>query len=801
MSTVAKKIMMGSGAGDSAYKIDQSILLNSPDIPILYRQAAATGNRRTFTYSCWVKRAKEDIKMIVSFGNAADTNAAYLAFYSGSLRVIILNSSVQAQLFTNAVFLDFSSWYHIVLAVDTTQGTAANRLKLYVNGTQITSFSTEVYPSQNYDTAFSLDDNYLAVGNNPYYISDNSYNGGIDGYIAEVHILDGVAKAPSDFGETNEDTGQWIPKEYTGGSYGTNGFYGKFVSGAIGTDSSGTGNTMTVANLANADIVPDSPTNNFATINYLVPTSSTFTEGNLKATMGNGGNGKFVSTIGASSGKFYMEIPWLGVANFGVGIAKTNTAQTYLGSGGNDLQFFLTGSATTLYSSNGVNAWDGSGTGWSNNDMLSLALDATNQIIAVYKNGSSIGSFDYSSLGYQLTFFGGGHSINGIIYLPNFGQNPTHSGTVTAGSATDGNGIGLFKYAPPSGYLSLCTANLPDPAIPLPEEQFNNVLWAGNATDDRAITVGFAPDFTWFKQRTGTNSHGFFDKVRGNSNPNGLSSNSTSAEFDWTGIFKGHTSTGFTVGTDSAVNANSNNYVAWNWKANGSGSTNNDGNQASVVSANQAAGFSIVTYTGTGSYATYGHGLGVIPEVTLTKSRSATGDWYFVTTVIDGSVDYLVLNTTAAAANGSATASTSSVFYSNYPNNETVVAYNFTSIPGYSKIGVYTGNSSTNGPFVNTGFKPALVIRKRVTSTADWFVNDAKINPINSSASGTGLANISLWANTTSADQASGEVAYGLNILSNGFKTTTSRNYLNYVGDVYLYMAFAEAPFKYANAR
>ena len=790
MSTVAKKVIMGSGAGDSAYEIDQSLIFDDGGVASMVRTPSSTGNRKTWTLSVWLKR----VDFATGSPNGYQMIYGGQAAYETTIRTVDnklqvnswTGSAFEFNWYSTREFRDPSAWFHLVVAFDSTQGTDTNRIKVYIDGEQQTP-TTIAYPDQNLDTRMNLASvpQYIGRYHNPAY----SYNG----YMAEFNWLDGTAAAASSFGETNDDTGQWIPKEYEG-SYGTNGFYLKFVSGALGTDSSGEGNNYTAANLANSDVVPDSPTNNFATINSLVPTSSTFTEGNLKATMGNGGNGKFVSTIGVSSGKYYMEIPWLGVANFGVGIAKTNTAQTYLGSGGNDLQFFLTGSATTLYSSNGVNGWNGSGTGWSNNDMLGLALDATNQIIAVYKNGSSIGSFDYSSLGYQLTFFGGGHSINGMIYLPNFGQNPTHCGTVTAGSATDGNGIGLFKNAPPSGYLALCTKNLPTPAIPLPSEQFVPIIWSGNATDDRVIPVGFAADLTWFKQRTGTNSLGLFDTVRGNSNPNGLSSNSNSVEFDWTGIFKGHTSTGFTVGTDSAVNANSNTYVAWNWKANGSGSTNNDGNQASVVSANQAAGFSIATYTGTGSYATYGHGLGVIPEVTLTKSRSATGDWYFVTTVIDGSVDYIILNAGDAKANGSATASTTSVFYSNYPNNQTVVAYNFASIPGFSKIGNYTGNgSATAGPFVNLGFKPAFVMRKITTGSGEWWMQDIARTPNN-------ISKTALRANTSAAEVTSGDDSYGIDILSNGFRVFGAAAYLNGNGQSYLYMAFAESPFKYANA-
>ena len=499
MSTVAKKVIMGSGAV-GAYEIDQSILLNSADIPILYRQAAATGNRRTFTYSCWVKRAKEDIKMIVAFGNAGDTNNINLAFYNGSLRVVILNSGVQAQLFTNAVFRDFSSWYHIVLAVDTTQGTAANRLKLYVNGTQITSFSTEVYPSQNYDTAFSLDDNYLAVGNNPYYISDNSYNGGIDGYIAEVHILDGVAKAPSDFGETNSDTGQWVPKEYEGGSYGTNGFYGKFVSGAIGTDSSGTGNTMTVANLANADVVTDTPTNNFCTLNS-VNGGATYAEGNLKGTTGASSGRRFLGTMGVSSGKWYWESKPTGSFTAALGLGVTLTSDQ---SNANSAIGTAAAPAWGWYSQNTNNGYSIVSSTWTSispyfnaDDVIGVALDLDNSTITFYKNGSAANvAITIPSSGHFIPIFGDGSGSTSITFEANFGQK-------------------TFAHTPPSGHVALSTANLPDPAIPLPEEQFNTVLYAGTGSAQTISGVGFQPDFSWTKCRGAETWHRLVDAVRG----------------------------------------------------------------------------------------------------------------------------------------------------------------------------------------------------------------------------------------------------------------------------------------------
>ena len=791
MSTVAKKVIMGSGAVAEPYVINQSLMFNEGTDDSMGRTFSSGGSRTTWTYSTWFKRVNGGSigNQLLGYtdGGGPWKQSTINVNQAGAIQIADDKGGTSTNVATTRLLRDPASWLHIVVALDTTQGTAANRVKIYVNGVQETSFSTASYPGQNAQPYFNAAVLHtIALG--------NTYN--CSQYLAETHFIDGIVKTPSDFGETNSVTGQWIAKEYDG-SYGTTGFYLRMASGAIGADSSTNSNTFSTTNLSNANVLTDSPTNNFATWNPLVPSTNTFTEGNLKATMSGSAGAKIVSTIGATTGKYYMELLWQNQSNWPVGLTSTNKRQAALSGvsdGSTSIGFWIGSSNTVLYINTSVTSWSGSGTGWSNNDMVGLAVDGVNQTISIYKNGSSIGSYDYSGLGWNQTFFAAGNYVNNNTYLANFGQNPTHSGAISAGSATDGNGIGLFKNAPPSGFLALCTANLPEPAIPLPSENFNTVVWTGNSTDNRVIPVGFAADLTWFKQRTGANWHGLLDTVRGNSNPNVIHSNATNVEGDWTYIFKGHTSTGFTVGTDAAVNANSNTYVAWNWKANGSGSTNNDGNQASSVSANQAAGFSIATFTGTGSYATYGHGLGVIPEVTLTKSRSASGDWYWVTTAIDGSVDYLVLNTTAAAANGSATASTSSVFYSNYPNNQTVVAYNFASKPGYSSIGIFTGNGSNTGPFVNCGFRPAWLLIKLTSASGDhdWFIVDNKRDPDN-------FLDRLLSPNLNAAEgQADPPLA---DFLSNGFKIRASSASINGDGATILYMAFAESPFKYANAR
>jgi len=797
MSTVAKKVIMGSGAVESAYEIEQSAIFNKSSIDYLVRTPSSDGNRKTWTLSAWLKRT--DISetgnangyQIIYGGQAAHETT--IRFVDNSLEIYSwTGSAYEFNWVTTRKFRDPSAWFHLVVAFDSTQGTNTNRIKVYIDGEQETP-TTIAYPDQNLDTRMNLASVTQYIGR--YYTTTSGVYLNYAGCMAEFNWLDGTAAAPSSFGETNSATGQWIPKEYSG-SYGTNGFYLKFVSGAIGTDSSGEGNNYTVDNLSNSDIVIDTPTNNFATLNpiFISGDTNTFSEGNLKVVMASTGGGLAVATIVPTAGKYYAEFKMTaGDPSYGyMGVTPVTTnskAPAYMTAANNSYAYYGYNGQIIEYPNDTVLSTEAS---YGVNDVVGIAIDYDNSTIKWYKN---------NALQYTKT--------SAVLTDVTFGIGDTSGG---AGQTVEVNfGQKAFAYTPPSGYVALSTANLPDPAIPLPSAQFNTALYAGAGQTQTVTGVGFQPDFVWIKNRSEASYHNLMDVVRGiGSTTKALFTNSDDAEASLgsgTNKVSAVNSNGFVIdGNSNDLNHSSENYVSWNWKADGSGSTDTSGDIDAVVSANQAAGFSIVTWTATGSNtATVPHGLGVTPEIIFYKTRSTSGNWNTWTTAIDGSNDSLLLNTTAAKSDNSGIyGNLTSSFFPNWGlgNNITMVAYAFASKPGYSKIGVYTGNgSAADGPFVNTGFKPALVIRKRATTVADWFIYDAKINPVNSSATGTGVSNISLWANTTSADEPNGDAAYGLDILSNGFKTTTAANYLNYGNDVYLYIAFAEAPFKYANAR
>jgi len=314
-------------------------------------------------------------------------------------------------------------------------------------------------------------------------------------------------------------------------------------------------------------------------------------------------------------------------------------------------------------------------------------------------------------------------------------------------------------------------------------DYFNTKLYTGNGGTQSITGVGFQPDFTWLKCRNDAQEHRLTDVVRGTTK--GLESNSTLAEFTTTNTLTSFDSDGFSLGNSAVSNYSGNTHVSWNWKANGAGSANTDGSISSTVSVNTTSGFSIVKYTGNGSgEVSIGHGLGTTPKVMIVKSLSS-GNWFFYTTVIDNSLDYLFLNLTDAKGDSSATAPTSSVIYGVQSTNqaENYIAYCFAEKTGYSKFGSYTGNGSTDGTFVYTGFKPAFVMVKNTeTSSNAWNMFDAKRSPFN-------ILNARLYA-SANASEGTGNMC---DFLSNGVKFRNTDSDWNSTHK-FIYMAFAQAP-------
>jgi hypothetical protein len=814
--TVATKIMMGSGAVESAYEIEQSIIYNSASNSQMYFDPSSNFTSETvFTFSTWVKRASTGASQrLLTAGYYTDANnqsGMSIQFHSSDVLRVNLkrvggvtynNQNIESA----AVFRDPAAWYHILV---TRNGTA---IKGYVNGVEVLSGTMTANSVVGIQNTYPV---MVGVSSKPTSSPIGAYES-FNGNLAETHFIDGTAKATSDFGETNEDTGQWIPKEYSG-SYGTNGFYLKFVSGALGTDSSGQGNTMTVANLANSDVVPDSPTNNFATMNPLVyrPANGSqgYSEGNLKYGQPTANSWGFgFTTLNVKSGKWYAEMRCVSDVTGGVTAGVSNVGhyglQHFLGQNPQDAtgQWIL----YMYYTANTYSRFNGSlasetYSAFNSGQILGIALNADDKELSFYVDGtlqSSLGSsgvVDISTGGSandEWSFFANTYYGASGAMTWNFGQNSSFLGTETPTSNSDENGVGAFHTTPPSGYLALCTANLPDPAIPLPEEHFNTVLYTGNETARSITGVGFEPSFVWIKERSASGSHRLFDQPRGVNKV--LQSDAATAELDRTEV-TAFNADGFSLSDSVTVNQNGVTHVSWNWKGNGSGSTNTVGSLDAVVSANAAAGFSIVTYTGNGSAQSIGHGLSKDLEFLVVKNRDANASWVVqVSTTVN---DYMYLNGTGGIQQSSIfgldiTRSNDGTFYYGGPNymganGVDYLAYCFHSIEGYSKIGFYTGNGSSEGPMVNTGFKPAWLMIKNTSNAQDWILFDNKRDPFN-------VTQQFLYPNLSAAEAAGG--ASVLDMVSNGFKLRGTTRNRNYNGDVYLFMAFADSPFKSATA-
>jgi hypothetical protein len=335
------------------------------------------------------------------------------------------------------------------------------------------------------------------------------------------------------------------------------------------------------------------------------------------------------------------------------------------------------------------------------------------------------------------------------------------------------------------------------PIITKPNLHFNPVLYFGNGGTQTVSGVGFEPGLAWIKSRGSGNNNCLVDSIRGAGNT--LFSDDSASNSNLTSYFTAFTSDGYSFALGGGAFNAAYNYVAWNWKAGGAAVTNTSGSIQSQVSANPTAGFSIVTYTGTGGSGSVGHGLGAVPSVILIKARSSATNWRVYNANL-GITKYLVLNSSAAEATasmwGSPTTTAFVIGGTGYEVNEsgvTYVAYCFAPVAGYSAFGSYTGNGSSDGPFVFTGFRPRFVMIKQSSSSNYWWLKDSARSPTNQ-------ANLRLSPSVSDAE-ADDSSFNGADFLSNGFKLRGTDTTTNQSSGTYIYMAFAEAPFKYASAR
>ena len=465
LPTIATGNVGSALAGE--YEVANSLRFNDDSNDYLTRTFSA-GNRKTWSFSTWIKRCNLiNANMNILGTDYTGSGEAYLLFKSGEqLHYGQYESGGSANNFsfqTNQAFRDISAWYNILFVWDTTQSTSSDRMKLYVNGTQVTSFSSSTYPSLNLDGVWN--------SGRVHYIGDATYGTNLDGYLCETVFVDGTALTPTDVGEFDSDTNIWKPIDVSGLTFGTNGFYLDFEnSGSLGADVSGNGNNFTVNNLTSVDQSTDTCTNNFCTLNSLhfgsgSISNTSLSEGNLKFVSTQGGSPYpyYISTMAVSQGKWYAEFKFVSSDSGTVGIGN-GVADQYAGNNAYDYSYYFDG---RLY-----NGGSSESTGYSaisNNDILGCALDLDNNKIYFHINGTYQASGDPTagSGGKSITaaasngtgvyhFEVGDSGANQPTIECNFGNPPF---SISSGNS-DANGFGNFEYAVPSGYYALNTSNL-----------------------------------------------------------------------------------------------------------------------------------------------------------------------------------------------------------------------------------------------------------------------------------------------------------------------------------------------------
>lgn len=764
--------------GDDAYQIQRSVRFRSSATATFTRTPASSGDRQKFTVSFWVKRGVIGGADLFH-GNTSNVNGFLGSFRSDHTLYLydIGAASGGFQVYSARVFRDPSAWYHIVIAVDTTQATDTNRIKVYINGVQENLATWTVgagasrYPS--------LNANFDWNNTNQHRIGYAANNGYFDGYLTEVNNVSGFQLDATSFGETDPITGVWKPKKYSG-TYGTNGFYLNFsdpsaaTAAALGKDSSGNSNNWTPNNVSvtagvTYDSMLDVPTLNSETnANYAVMSPITGTtnlsNGNLYLTGAGAYRGGYGSIALPDTGKWYWEGLYVQATNnLGLGLAVIGS-QTPIapltGTGAigfNNAGQWWVESASTTSTGN---------PGWTATTVVGMRYDA------------STGEFSYTSNGSTWTTIVTGTSrFAGRTWVPaawcfatndqitlNFGQRP-------------------FTYTPPTGFKALNTFNLPDSTISNGATQFAATTYTGTGSarsiDNTVNGKSFQSDLVWVKARSAAYDSQLTDSVRGVNKE--LQSSGTAAEQNY-GTVTAFNNNGFSVGTGASSNQNGVTYVGWQWKE---GAT---------------SGFDIVSQTlATTGINTLNHSLSAVPKMIIAKRRDAAEQWLVYHASGTTQSQYLGLNTTAASTTsanlwGSSALNASQFYFSGTSGNQ-YVFYLFADVAGFSKFGSYTGNGSTDGPFVYLGFRPKFVMTKRTdsgTASDHWLIKD-------STRSSSNIANNNLYPNLSNAEDTVSTV--DIDIVSNGFKIRGTYSGLNASGGTFVYAAFAENPFKNALAR
>ena len=805
------------------FTIPNSIWLDGSADFLTWTPGSAATSRRIQTWSWWQKLSliSKSSGWTMVMGNAT---SGYFGFYQNPgdhyFSFTDIGGSTVYFVTSNRVFRDPTAWMHLCVGIDTTQGSIGDRFVLEVNGVAHTSWSSNTL-TQDTDLDFGDNGEALYLGS-----QSSSPSNVFDGYLAQFAFVDGTKYNASKFTETN-DAGILIPKDVSSEAitWGTNGFLLEFKetgssqnASGIGADTSGRNNHWAVGGGAiQNNQVTDSPSNdslnnigNYATFNSAIAQSTrntnTIADGNLHWS-GGGGDGISATHSFGTSGKWYWE-------------QTAGDADSYVIHGIISKSVYNSNDMTENSSASGFDTvgGDGEAFGWyrgnkwektstasygsatsAADDVVMLALDIDNDKIWYGVNGTWISS------GNPATGANASSTItSGIEWYP-------WAGSFT-GDPIVNFGQKAFSHTIPTGFSALATQNMTAPAITLPSTYFDVVTYTGTGSELAISSLSFQPDMVWIKNRDQTDNNMLYDVVRGATKE--VHTNSNVGETTTAQTLKSFDSAGFTLGTDVEVNTNTEDYVAWCWKAGGSASTVSDGmvkeSDSSETSISRSvstdAGLSIVTYTGNGADSNIKHGLGAKPKFIHICYRAGTTNWlsYHEDANATEGRYFMNLNDAAIAFDNGAsgyfqgTAPTTSLFYLNNSSYNTsgytYVAYLWSEIDGFSRFGSYIGNGNAVGPHIYLGFEPALLIVKKATSaTNNWNMLDHKRHPVND-----GDAPY-IYADTTAAETNPGDSSQDVDILANGFKIRNSNAGYNTSSATYVYAAWAKTPYALNN--
>ena len=776
----------------SAYTIPYSLRFRASNSAYLTRTpSAADATRTKASISIWLKRGalggRSSIYAINSAGSAGASNQITMIFDnagSNGDNLTYNNGSVNRT--STSVYRDPSAWYNLCQIFDTTQATAADRVKTYINGVLLTDINIGQDFTLNSNTPFGQSGVTEYIGRRDsglYY----------DGYMAEIVFVVGQALTPSSFGQTDATTGVWVPKQYAG-TYGTNGFYLKFAdattTATIGNDSSGNGNNFTTSGISvtsgvTFDQMLDTPTLNYAVWSAIDKASVTVSEANMAAVSATDVQAIRATVAMPATGKWYWEVA-VSALGYGTGLGIADNASNLVtGAASAATRTYQFGSWFNTFNS-GINQFgtDQAITGGANwtgasqpaaNDIIIIAVDMDNGSMWVGKNGTWFNSSGTANPATNTDPRWTG--LSGTTWFPYMAG----YGSTTPVTCRINFGQRAFAYTPPSGFKALNTTNLPTPSIKKGSLYMDATLRTGTGATTSVSTLGFQPDWVWIKSRSNGTAHNLFNSVIGATK--GIQTTGPNAQYTDTNTLTAFNANGYSLGSDASsrgVNINTNTYVDWAWKE------------------STTAGLDILSWTGDGTGArTINHALGVTPEFMMLRGTDARV-WACWFDSMTSAAYYMDLGTAAAEAVDTtmfdSTSPTSTTFRVGSYNNVsavTYVGYFFSSIAGFSRIGSYTGNASTDGPFVFCGFSPKFVMVKGVDIGTGWFM----VNPSNSANE----VVVRVFSDTTGAELSN---TYGLDLLSNGFKVRAPSGYsLNNSGNKYAFIAYAENPFKYARAR